>query len=186
MAGELDESMPQRISHADRDRVAEVLRTAAGDGRIDADELDERLAAAYAARTHADLLPLTADLPSLGGPAPEPQRHRAVLSSFDRSGAWTVPRELKVLAMLGTANLDFRQATFVEREVVVTINAFLGGATVTVGPDTEVVIEGSGFLGSYGAPSGLVNAKLDAQSPTVRVRGRAVLGGVNVVRKHAP
>ncbi len=184
MAGELEESVPQRVSHADRDRVAEVLRTAAGDGRIDADELDERLAATYAARTHADLVPITADLPSHAGPAPEPQRHRAVLSAFDRSGAWVVPTELKVLTMLGTAHLDFRQATFVEREVVVTINAFLGGATVTVGPHTNVVIEGSGFLGSYGAPSGLVSAKLDATSPTVRVRGRAVLGGVNVERKH--
>ena len=186
MAGELEGADPLRISHADRDRVAEVLRVAAGDGRIDADELDERLSAAYAARTHAELLPLTADLPIHCGPAPEPQRHRAVFSAFDRSGAWPVPREMKVLAMLGSAHLDFRQATFVEREVVVVINAFLGGATVIVGPHTNVVIEGSGILGSYGAPSGLVNAKLDAQSPTVRVRGRAVLGGVNVVRKHAP
>ena len=63
VAGELEEPIPLRISHADRDRVAEVLREAAGDGRIDADELDERLSAAYAARTHADLVPITADLP---------------------------------------------------------------------------------------------------------------------------
>jgi hypothetical protein len=184
VAGELEGSDPLRISHADRDRVAEVLRVAAGDGRIDADELDERLAATYAARTHADLLPITADLPSHGGPAPEPQRHRAVLTAFDRSGAWAVPRELKLLAMLGTAHLDFRQATFVEREVVVTINAFLGGATVTVGPHQNVIIEGTGIMGGYSAPSGLVSAKLDSTSPTVRIRGRAVWGGVSVVRKH--
>ena len=184
MSGELEESNPLRISHVDRDRVAEVLRVAAGDGRIDSDELDERLAATYAARTQAELTPITADLPVHIGLAPEPQRHRAVLRKLDRSGVWVVPSELTVLAMLGGAYLDFREATFPASEVVLTINAFFGGATVIVGPSTNVVIEATGFMGGYTAPSGLVNAKLDATSPTIRVRGRAFWGGVNVERKH--
>ena len=64
-----------RISDADRHRVAEVLREAAGEGRLDLDELDQRLEAAYAAKTYADLVPLTADLPVTGAaqvPAPRP------------------------------------------------------------------------------------------------------------------
>ena len=32
-----------RVSHEDRDQVAEALRVAAGDGRLTSDELDERL-----------------------------------------------------------------------------------------------------------------------------------------------
>jgi hypothetical protein len=52
-----------RISDSDRHKVAEVLREAAGEGRIDMDELDERLEATYAARTYADLVPITVDLP---------------------------------------------------------------------------------------------------------------------------
>ena len=52
-----------RISDADRNKVAEVLREAAGDGRIDFDELDERLEATYAAKTYAELVPITHDLP---------------------------------------------------------------------------------------------------------------------------
>ncbi|GAB3656009.1 hypothetical protein GCM10027596_09700 [Nocardioides korecus] len=52
-----------RISDADRHRVAEHLREAAGEGRLDLEELDERLEATYAARTYADLVPLTEDLP---------------------------------------------------------------------------------------------------------------------------
>jgi Domain of unknown function (DUF1707) len=54
-----------RVSDADREAVADRLRTAAGDGRLDPDELEERVAAAYAARTRGDLLPLTADLPDV-------------------------------------------------------------------------------------------------------------------------
>ena len=53
-----------RASHADRDRVVEVLRVAAGDGRLTADELDERLEAALSARTHGELAALTEDLPA--------------------------------------------------------------------------------------------------------------------------
>ena len=53
-----------RISDEDRHQVAEILREAAGEGRIDLDELDERLEATYAARTYADLVPITLDLPA--------------------------------------------------------------------------------------------------------------------------
>ena len=65
-----------RISDTERHQVAEILREAAGEGRLDLDELDERLEATYAARTYADLVPLTADLPVRGPavrPASQPQ-----------------------------------------------------------------------------------------------------------------
>jgi len=52
-----------RASDADRDQVAERLRTAATEGRIATDELDERLGATLAARTYGELEPLIADLP---------------------------------------------------------------------------------------------------------------------------
>jgi hypothetical protein len=45
-----------------------------GDGRLDPSELDERLSAAYAARTHGDLERLTDDLPDLGPEARTPTR----------------------------------------------------------------------------------------------------------------
>ena len=51
-------------SDPERERVAEALREHATAGRLDPDELDERLGAAYAARRRADLLPLLADLPA--------------------------------------------------------------------------------------------------------------------------
>ncbi|MGO8725632.1 MAG: DUF1707 domain-containing protein, partial [Streptosporangiaceae bacterium] len=53
-----------RVSDADRERVADVLRDAAGQGRITFDELDERLGVAYAAKTYADLEAVTSDLPA--------------------------------------------------------------------------------------------------------------------------
>ena len=53
-----------RVADADRERVAERLRRAAGEGRLAPEELEERLEAAFGARTQADLAPLVADLPA--------------------------------------------------------------------------------------------------------------------------
>jgi hypothetical protein len=97
-----------------------------------------------------------------------------------------VPERLTVLALMGGANLDLRQARFAAQEVVLTVHAIMGGASVIVGPHTNVVIEGTGIMGGYAGPSGLVKAKLDDSSPTVRIRGIAFWGGVSVERKHAP
>jgi hypothetical protein len=53
-----------RASDADRERVVERLRAHAAEGRLDVQELEQRLAAAFAARTHGELEPLLADLPA--------------------------------------------------------------------------------------------------------------------------
>ena len=50
-------------SDTERERIAERLRAAAADGRLTLAESDERQAAAYAARTRAELTPLVSDLP---------------------------------------------------------------------------------------------------------------------------
>jgi hypothetical protein len=52
-----------RCSDAERDRVAAFLRDQATEGRLDPDELDERVGAAYAAKTVRELKELVADLP---------------------------------------------------------------------------------------------------------------------------
>lgn len=53
-----------RVSDADRERVADLLRAAFVEGRLTQDELDERLGQTYSARTYADLASITADLPT--------------------------------------------------------------------------------------------------------------------------
>ncbi len=186
--GELDRPDPLqlRIGDNERHQVAEILREAAGEGRIDLDELDERLEATYAAKTYADLVPITLDLPSTPVPlakttparatgsspvvvaGPEAERAVAIMGGIERRGEWVVPRHFTVLAVMGGAELDLRNA---------------GGAEVVVNPHTHVVMEGTGIMGGYSGPSGKVSAELDEHSVTVRIRGVAFWGGVNVTRK---
>jgi Domain of unknown function (DUF1707) len=60
-----------RVSDADRERVAERLREHFAEGRLSADELDERIAATLSAKTFADLRHVTTDLPDPDqGPGP--------------------------------------------------------------------------------------------------------------------
>jgi Domain of unknown function (DUF1707) len=54
---------PLRASHADRELAVDILCAAAGDGRLTAAELDERLDSALTARTVGELATVTADLP---------------------------------------------------------------------------------------------------------------------------
>jgi class 3 adenylate cyclase len=61
-----------RPSDDDRARVVDRLRDAAGDGVITLEELEGRLAAAYAAGTLPELAPLTADLPDVAPPRVDP------------------------------------------------------------------------------------------------------------------
>jgi hypothetical protein len=55
---------PIRASDQERESVVDVLRDAFTDGRLTFDEFEERTAAAYAAKTWAQLWELTADLPA--------------------------------------------------------------------------------------------------------------------------
>lgn len=199
MSGPIEPLHPsqQRISDAERHQVAELLREAAGDGRIDLDELDERLEATYAAKTYADLVPITHDLPVtastqplahraarpevVGGPRSE--RGVAIMGGFERKGVWTVPEVLNVLCIMGGAELDLREARFAAREVVLNVTTFVGGAEITVSEGTRVVVEGVGIMGGYAGPRHATDADNDPSAPLVRIRGVAIMGGVNVTRK---
>src|SRR6476659_4784548 len=109
-----------RIGDTERHDVAEVLRHAAGEGRIDLAELDERLEATYAAKTYADLVPITVDLPA-HRPATSPAPGRqvlpattshgsswAVMGECKRQGAWLVPAHHTAFALMGSVTLDLR------------------------------------------------------------------------------
>ena len=58
-----------RAGDADRERVAERLRTALDEGRLNLHEYDERLRDAYAAKTYSELDALLADLPAVTAPS---------------------------------------------------------------------------------------------------------------------
>jgi DUF1707 SHOCT-like domain len=111
-----------RASHDDRDRVVELLRVSAGDGRLTAEELDERLEQAMTARTYGELARLVADLPAVGSALSPAATLRAkdVVRIDTRSGhvkrvdRWVVPQRMEVKVTSGHVLLDFTQAVITQ------------------------------------------------------------------------
>ncbi|MFC8436355.1 DUF1707 domain-containing protein [Streptomyces sp. NPDC057253] len=199
-----DELPELRASDADRERVAEVLRDALAEGRLDMEEFEERLETTYKARTYGELAPITRDLPV--GPVtapkvdmlkrPEPDGSWAsrivggegsstwavaVMSGFQRKGRWTVPRRFNCFAFWGGGEIDLREANFAAGEVEINCVAIMGGTQVIVPPGVEVVVRGIGIMGGFdhreeGVPG-------EPGAPRVIVTGFAFWGGVGVERK---
>jgi hypothetical protein len=193
-----------RISDDDRHKVAEVLRQAAGEGRIDLDELDERLEAAYHAKTYGELVPITADLPAAGRthPVPPPVQPAspsrvpvgaarypsslAVMSECKRVGRWAVEDHHSAFALMGSVVIDLREAEFGSSEVVLNASAVMGEVKVLVNAGTSVVVEGMGVMGEYKEQRAKVPFDPEVGGPVVRLRGFALMGTVSVQRRGAP
>ena len=193
LSGPADHSL-MRVSDSDRERAADVLREAAGHGRITMDELEERLELAYAAKTYADLAAVTGDLP---GPAQAPSAVQpamtgriggtprskfsvAIMSGARRMGRWVVPRNYVGVAVMGGIELDLREAQFSEPEVTIHAYTLMGGIEITVPEDVDVDVSGFAFMGGFdhnASGPGVPGA------PRVRVLGFALMGGVDVRRK---
>jgi hypothetical protein len=140
-----------RASDADRERVVDVLRVATGDGRLTAEELDERLGAALSARTLGELAALTADLPAgpgapmaLGtpsaGPAQAPDLARIDQrgGSVRRAGRWTVPRQLELRSAWCDVTLDFTDAVIADDTLLIDLDVRGGSLTLVTGPGVIV------------------------------------------------
>ncbi|MFI6933394.1 DUF1707 domain-containing protein [Streptomyces sp. NPDC050287] len=202
-----DDAVPElRASDADRERVADILRDALAEGRLDMEEFGERLDATYKARTYGELAPITRDLPAAARTDSAPRVSMAkesapsgswaarvtggegssdwavaVMSGFQRKGRWTVPRRFNAFAFWGGGEIDLRDADFAAGEVEINCVAIMGGMQVIVPPGVEVVVRGIGIMGGFdhreeGVPG-------DPGAPRVIVTGFAFWGGVGVERK---
>ncbi|MEU6537197.1 DUF1707 domain-containing protein [Streptomyces sp. NPDC047000] len=172
-----------RASYEDRDRVVEVLGAAAGDGRLTAEELDERVGAALTARTLGELALLTADLPAAEGvvEAEGVVRIRQQGASVVRGEGWVVPRRLEVDSEWGDVTLDFTRAVITHDTLLVDLD--MRGGTLTLLTRPGVVVDTDGLELGYAE----VRSKALAGPgvPTdlrVRISGRLSFG--RVVTRH--
>jgi hypothetical protein len=197
-----------RCSDVDRERVAEALRQAAGDGRLTLTELEERLDATFKARTYGDLQPITRDLPQgpypIPGvalaprwqhrPAPAPaqapdraaaprglvpaERITSILGDEKRRGRWEVPPRVDITCMLGNVELDFSEAIVRSREVVIQAGVVLGDVTLIVPEGIDVRLEQGANV--LGERKMKMREPVTPGGPVYRVRGFVVLGQITV------
>lgn len=98
-----------RASHAERDRVLDLLRVAATDGRLSTEDLEARVERVLQSQTSGELAVLTADLPAAPA-AREVLVIRQEGGKHVREGRWLVPPRIELRTQLCRVTLDFTDA----------------------------------------------------------------------------
>jgi hypothetical protein len=176
----------QRAADTDRDAVAERLRVAAREGRIEPWELEERLGQAYSAKTYGELATLLADLPAQPrstsfpgiGTEPETLVLRTDTLNIRQAGRWVVPRLITAESTTGWITIDFTQASCAYREVTVHVMTRTGWIQL-------ILPEGwAARVGPMSAYTGHVSNKAeqtaDPGAPTVIVTGDPLFGYIKI------
>ncbi len=179
-----------RASDAEREATVQRLQAAGAEGRLTVEELAERIDAAYAAQTRAELEPLVADLPAAPAArgASPPARTMSsfvlgIMGSGDRKGRWRVPSKLTVVNVMGGADLDLCDAVFDEPEVEITVWSLMGGSDIIVPEGVHVEMGGFALMG--GNDLKLTGEAPGPGAPVVRVTAWSLMGGTDVKTRGA-
>jgi hypothetical protein len=103
----------------------------------------------------------------------------AVMAGTERRGVWTPPRHLHVVAVMGSAELDFREARFGPGVTEVTCFAMMGSIEIVVPPGVQVETNGLALMASF-AHSGSAHSPADPGAPILRIGGLAIMGSVEI------
>jgi hypothetical protein len=190
-----------RASDADREHAAELLRHAGGEGRLDVEELDERLHQAFSARTRGELEALVADV-VVG----DPGAHRAVgappsrlpvrpgeggskwlisvMSGTDRKGVWRLAEKVLNINIMGGSDLDLNDAELSADRTELRVIVIMGGAEIRVPDGLNVEVSHFAFMGGDNIEIGL--ERPDPGGPTLHLKLFSLMGGVDVKRGRKP
>jgi hypothetical protein len=173
-----------RASDAEREAVVERLSEHAATGRLTLDELEQRIAQAYAATTRSQLAKLTADLPQQ---AAAPSRRIkptkwviAVMGGAEKRGRWRIGDRLTSLAIMGGNDIDLRHAEIDEDEVTIVAVAVMGGMDIYVPDSVEVQVGGFALMGGNGERGSTRASRPGA--PRIRILAYSLMGGIDVWR----
>jgi hypothetical protein len=177
-----------RASDRERDAVLQRVQQAFAEGRLDDTEFDERMRAALAARTHAELDVLLGDLPAdldAASPAPRPVSGPAPgrlavawKGSVRRAGRWRVPDRYTTVVYKGGGTLDLRVAELTAPVTTMRVVAYKSTVTILAPPGVRVEMTGFGI--QQGDADEDPGYRLPADAPVIHVRALAYKGAVEV------
>lgn len=184
-----------------RDRREQVIsRLSDGYARdaFDVDELERRLDLAHGARSVAELDALVSDLGEPPAPSTalvpagpraidDPERAdarklRVVMSSVERRGRWTVPRQLDLRVFWGNAELDFRDASLGAGITTIHVRVFMGNFELILPPNLAIEVDVSSFAGSV-TERHRVPPDDDPRRPHIRVVCWVLFGNLEITTR---
>ena len=191
-----------RVTTGQRDNAVAILREAAADGRLNFDELDNRVGTALRASIRDDLAAVMFDLvptaqmdlalqtaaPLGDGPGYRWEEPLLINGEWSRNtvrqGAWEVPPFLEVNTGMGYVKLDMTHATCRSRVVDLVITSSSGTITLVVPHGWCVDTSEVQTSGMSGTISSRVPTRSPGDAPRIVVRGRTA--GTLKVRPSTP
>lgn len=171
---------------------------------IAVEEFERRIDSAHGAASAEELARLLSDLPggelpavsqsatppaladerriAPAGDVPERSYAVALLGGTRRGGRWIPARTNVAIAIMGGAELDFREAMMGPGVTELSVFALWGGVEVIVPPGMNVESHGIGLLGGF---EHTAEGTPDPRAPTLRITGVALMGGVDISVRHA-
>jgi hypothetical protein len=147
----------QRAADVDRDAAADAVRLAGGDGRLTVEEMEHRLSAVFAAKTHTEIDALLADLRGRQGLAttgqsqqqpaylqsqrpsgPETHRTLTIMSDSKRRGFWRPAAESQVITVMGDSTIDLTDADLSRPVTHMRVFTLMGSTRIEVPDDVNV------------------------------------------------
>lgn len=184
-----------------REHVVQQLCEHFAHDNLTAEALEERLDRAHRAATLDELRTLVSDLPVIaadaapvagprtyvspatGAHVSERQIIVGIMGGAEKKGVWTPARQIFVVALMGGAHLDFRDARFGPGVTEVIVFAVMGGAEIIVPPGVHVDLNGLALMGGFGQ-TGSAPLPTDPNAPVLRIGGFALMGGVEVAIRY--
>jgi len=167
-----------QASHEDRDRVVDTLRTAGGDGRLTAEELDTRVERALSARTQGELAALVADL-SAASATKDVLVVKQRGGKWTRAGRWTVPNRIELRTQLCRVTFDFTDAVIASRTLRIDMDMQLGKLVIVGAPG--IVIDADGLNLMFSRTK--LRPDSDAADPRLRIELTGTLKHARVVER---
>jgi hypothetical protein len=181
-----------------REQVIKHLSEGYAQDVFDVDELERRLDLAHGAGSVAELDALVADIAPAASPSTalvvagptaidDPNRAdtkklRVVLSSVERRGRWSVPRQLDLRVLWGNAELDFRDASLGPGVTTIHVRVFMGNFEVILPPNLGIDVDVSSFAGSV-EERHRVPPDADPARPLIRIVGYVRFGNLEVTTR---
>jgi Domain of unknown function (DUF1707)/Cell wall-active antibiotics response 4TMS YvqF len=196
--------MSLRASDRDRDATVELLAQAASDGQLTLEEYSERVDVALAAKMQDELATVVSDLQQAHGqvvlasqtaavsvPAPRvvpavppatdltpaPEKIRAIMSSDQRQGRWTVPSHMQLRAVMGEITLELQEAVLTSHLTRIEASVTMGEIKVIVPEGVEVRLTGSAIMGEK--KSNMTHAPVPG-APVIEIHARVLMGSLEV------
>jgi hypothetical protein len=178
-----------------RERTIAILSDLFAKDEIELDDFENRVSLVHRAGSVDEVQKVVADLtvkPEVVALVPQPktsvvpaselrptQTLAAILGGVTRRGGWNAAQHLRVIAFMGGAELDFREARLGAGVTELTLFVFMGGVQLIVPPELSVELNGTGIMGGFDHMDRQPPVA-DPERPILRVHGVAFMGGVSV------